>query len=88
MVDLEELMKQLGKREITSVMIEGGSELNSSAIKEGMVDKLVVFAAPKIIGNGLGAIGNLGIKKIDKAIELKDTVTRKVGKDMLIEAYI
>src|SRR3989344_4813188 len=63
MVDLHDLMKQLARHEITSVMIEGGSELNSSAIKDGIVDKVLIFAAPKIIGNGLGPIGSLGIKK-------------------------
>lgn len=88
MVDLNELMKQLGKREITSVMIEGGSELNSSALKAGVADKIIVLTAPKIIGNGIGAIGDLGIKKIDKAIDLKNPETRKVGKDLLVEAYI
>lgn len=88
LVDLQDLVKQLGKHEITSVMIEGGSELNSSAIKAGIVDKILIFAAPKIIGNGLGAIGSLGISKIDKAINLKNPVTRKIGKDLLIEGYI
>ena len=88
MVDLKELMKQLGKHEITSVMIEGGSQLNSSAIKAGVVDKILIFAAPKLIGNGVGAIGSLGIKKIDKAVNLKNPVTRKVGKDTLIEGYL
>lgn len=88
MVDLEDLMKQLGKHEITSVMIEGGSELNSSAIKSGVVDKILIFTAPKIIGNGLSAIGNLGIKKIDKAIEIKNPVCKRIGKDMLVEGYI
>ena len=88
MVDLDDLMKQLGKHEITSVMIEGGSQLNSSAIKEGIVDKIFIFTAPKLIGNGIGAIGNLGIKKINNAINLKNPVTRKIGKDLLIEAYL
>ena len=88
MVDLQDLMRQLVKHEITCIMIEGGSELNSSAIKEGVVDKLLIFAAPKLIGNGLGAIGNLGIKKIDKAINLKNPSTMKVGKDILIEGYL
>ncbi|MBI2657785.1 bifunctional diaminohydroxyphosphoribosylaminopyrimidine deaminase/5-amino-6-(5-phosphoribosylamino)uracil reductase RibD [Candidatus Woesearchaeota archaeon] len=88
MVDLQDLMKQLGKHEITSVMIEGGSELNSSAIKDKMVDKIIIFTAPKIIGNGLGAIGNLGINKIDKAINLKDSFVRKIGKDIMIEGYL
>ena len=88
LVDLHDLMKQLGKHEIASIMIEGGSELNSSAIKEGIVDKILIFTAPKIIGNGLGAIGNLGIKKIEKAINLKNPVTRNIGKDILVEAYL
>jgi len=88
LVELQDLMKQLGKHEITSVMIEGGSELNSSAIKDGIVDKVLIFAAPKIIGNGLGPIGNLDIKKIDKAVNLKNITTSKIGKDMLIESYL
>ncbi len=88
MVDLKELMKQLGNHEITSVMIEGGSQLNSSAIKAGIVDKILIFAAPKLIGNGIAAVGSLGVKKIDKAINLKSTVTRKIGNDTLIEGYL
>ena len=88
MVDLQDLMKQLGKHEIASVMIEGGSELNSSAIKDRIVDKLLIFTAPKLIGNGKGPIGNLGISKIDKAINLKNPVCTRVGRDSLVEAYI
>ena len=88
MVELQDLMKQLGKHEITSVMIEGGSQLNSSAIKEGIVDRVLIFTAPKIIGNGIGAIGSLGIKKINNAINLKNPLTRKIGKDLLIEGYL
>ena len=46
------------------------------------------FAAPKIIGNGKGAIGSLGITKITKAIDLRNPETRKIGKDLLIEGYL
>jgi diaminohydroxyphosphoribosylaminopyrimidine deaminase/5-amino-6-(5-phosphoribosylamino)uracil reductase len=88
MVDLKELMKELGKKEITSVMIEGGAELNSSAIKDKVADKLLIFTAPKLVGTGVGAIGNLGITKIDKAVKLKNIRTMKVGKDVLLEAYL
>ena len=88
MVDLQDLMKQLGKHELTSIMIEGGSELNSSAIKDGIVDKLLIFTAPKLIGNGKGPIGNLGINKIDRAINLKNPVCRRIGNDSLVEAYL
>ena len=85
LVDLKELMKELGKQQITPIMIEGGAELSGNAIKEGIVDRLLIFTAPKIIGNGLGPIKNLGIKKVNKAINLKNISTRKIGKDILDE---
>jgi len=52
------------------------------------VDKTLIFTAPKIIGNGIGAIANLGIKKVNRAINLKDISTRKIGKDFLVEGYL
>ncbi len=88
LVDLKELVKELGKSEIASVMIEGGAELSGNAIKEGIVDKLLIFTAPKIIGNGLGPIKNLGIKKVNKAIKLKNISTKKIGKDFLVEGNL
>lgn len=88
MVNLKELMKELGKKEITSVMIEGGSKLNSSAIKDRIADKLLIFTAPKLVGNGFEAIGNLGITNIDKAVKLKSIKTMKIGKDILLEGYL
>ena len=87
-VDLKDLMSQLGKLEIMSIMLEGGSELNASAIKEGIADKILLFSAPKLIGQGLGAIGNLGITNLDKAINLKNFETKKIGKDILVEGYL
>ena len=88
LVDLTGLIKELGKSEISSVMIEGGSELSGNAIKEGIINKLMIFTAPKIIGNGLDPIKNLGIKKVKKAIKLKNISTRKIGKDILVEGYL
>jgi len=85
LVDLKELMKELGKSGITPIMIEGGAELSGNAIKERIVDKLLIFTAPKIIGNGLAPIKNLGIKKVKKAINLKNISTKKIGKDLLVE---
>ena len=87
-VDLIDFMKQIGKNKITTIMIEGGSHLNSSAIKSGIVDKFLIFAAPKIIGNGMGAIANLGIVKIGNAIKLKHTSIKKIGSDILVEGYV
>jgi len=87
-IDLKQLMKELGKLEITSIMIEGGAELNSEALRAGIVDKILFFIAPGIIGDGLGAIGDLGTKKVDKSIKLKQIEYQKVGRDILIEGYL
>ena len=88
LVDLKELMKELGKSEISSVMIEGGAELAGNAIKEQVVDKVMMFSAPKLIGNGLAPIKNLNIKTVKKAINLKNISSRQIGKDFLVEGYI
>ena len=88
LVDLKELMKELGKSGITPIIIEGGAELSGNAIKERIVDKILIFTAPKIIGNGLGPIKNLDIKKVNRAIKLKNIVTRNIGKDFLVEGYL
>ena len=88
LVDLKELMQELGNSEIAFIMIEGGAELSGSAIKEKIVDKALIFTAPKIIGNGMEAIKNLGIKKVNNAITLKNISTKKVGKDFLVEGYL
>ena len=87
-VDLNQLIKELGKLEITSVMIEGGAELNSEAIKSGIVDKVLFFIAPGIIGKGLNAIGDLGVTTVNKSIKLKRIISQRVGRDILVEGYI
>ena len=81
-------MKELGKSELSSVMIEGGAELAGNAIKEQVVDKVMMFSAPKLIGNGLAPIKNLNIKTVKKAINLKNISSRQIGKDFLVEGYL
>ena len=49
-LDLGWLLERLGKMEITSLLIEGGSSLNAHALEDGIVDKVMFFIAPKIIG--------------------------------------
>lgn len=87
-VDLRALMQELGKREITSLLVEGGSTLAASCIKKGIVDKAVFFYAPKLLGKeGLPMIGELGIKKVKDAIHLSKLQCRKIGSDILAEGY-
>ena len=67
-------MTKLGKLEIMSLLIEGGSKVAASALKSGIVDKVVFFYSPKIVGSeGISMIGELGISTIKKSLEIKNT---------------
>ena len=89
-VDLKKLMKELGRLDITSVMIEGGSAINASALSSKIVDKVLVFIAPKIIG-GIDSIPSIGGKSpalLKSAYNLKNINTVQIGDDLLIEGYL
>jgi len=88
MVDLKDMLQKLGKRNISSVLVEGGAMTITSFIRQGIADKLVVIIAPKIMGEGVEAVGDLGILKVSRALKLSfDRVYRK-GEDLVIEASI
>ncbi|MCX8030964.1 MAG: bifunctional diaminohydroxyphosphoribosylaminopyrimidine deaminase/5-amino-6-(5-phosphoribosylamino)uracil reductase RibD [Thermodesulfovibrionales bacterium] len=89
-VQLDWLMDELGKRGITSLMIESGSSFSSSCINSGIVDKVIFFIAPKILGgkDSLPAIGGKCLRTLKEAIEIKNLKMRKIGKDIMIEGYI
>ena len=88
-LNLKELVKHLGKIEITSVLIEGGSEAAASALKNGIVDKVVFFYAPKIVGSeGVSMIGELGIPTIKKSLEIKDIKIKKLKDELMVEGYL
>ena len=88
-VDLAELMKALGSMEITSILFEGGSTLLGSLFDQGLVDKVVAFVAPKIVGgkNSLTAVGGTGVNLINEAIDIRVTEMKWLGTDMVIEGY-
>ena len=89
-VDLRDLMKKLGKMDIMSVLIEGGSEINASALKEGIVDKVVLFVAPLIMTgrDSVCSIGGMAPEKLNKALRLQRMTTTPVGQDLMIEGYL
>lgn len=89
-VDLNDLMIKLGKLNIDSILLEGGSELNFSAIEERIVDKIVCYIAPKIIGGNSSKtpIGGQGIEKISDVINIKDMKFKSIGEDIVVEGYI
>ena len=89
-VDLRLLMEILGKEEITSVLIEGGSEINTSALQSGIVDKVLLFYAPKIIGGKKAPlmVAGKGIARVKDALVLHNITTQRFSDDVMIEGYI
>ena len=82
-------MAELGKREITSVLIEGGSEINGGALREKIVDKIILFMAPMIFGgqDAPGLAGGPGIPRIQDAVKMNDLQVRRLGQDLWLEGY-
>ncbi|MFH1354796.1 MAG: bifunctional diaminohydroxyphosphoribosylaminopyrimidine deaminase/5-amino-6-(5-phosphoribosylamino)uracil reductase RibD [Candidatus Omnitrophota bacterium] len=89
-INLKEMMKKLGREGITSCLVEGGGTLIGSLFDEGLVDKVIFFVSPKIIGgrDAIGSVMGKGINRIDKAIKLKDTRLKRIGEDFLFEGYV
>jgi diaminohydroxyphosphoribosylaminopyrimidine deaminase/5-amino-6-(5-phosphoribosylamino)uracil reductase len=89
-VDLRDLLKKLGKMDIMSVLIEGGAEINASALKAGIVDKVVQFMAPILMTgrDSLCSIGGTSPGKLRQAVKLSDITTQFVGQDLMLTGYI
>ena len=89
-VHLPQLMDKLGEMEITSVMVEGGSEVSGNVFKEKLIDKVIYFIAPKIIGGkgASGPVGGQGIEQLKDALRIKNMTFSRLGDDLLVEGYI
>jgi len=89
-LDLKALLKELGKMEITSVMVEGGREIITSFLEHGLVDKLYLFYAPKIImgKEAIGITGGQGIALLNEAIQVSGVRIKRLDDDILIEGYL
>jgi diaminohydroxyphosphoribosylaminopyrimidine deaminase/5-amino-6-(5-phosphoribosylamino)uracil reductase len=90
MIDLDRLMDHLGSLGITSLLIEGGSRVVASALSAGIVEKIIFFFAPKILGgdDGIPICKGPGADVMDRCIPVKDIHVRRFGDDIMIEGYI
>lgn len=87
---IADLMRQLADMGHLSVLIEGGGEVAASALEEKVVDKVLFFYAPKIIGgrDAVGSIGGFGAETVAGSITLERTRLRRFGSDIAIEGYV
>lgn len=86
---LTELASELGKIEITNLLIEGGSATAALALRSGIVDKVVFFYAPRVLGaEGLSMVGNLGVSRIKDSLGIERVKIRKLGDEIMVEGYV
>ena len=90
LVDLGVLLKLLGEREVTSVLVEGGGILLGSLFDHGLVDKVIAVIAPMIIGGGNAKtpVAGRGVDRVMDAILLESLNMEKYGEDLLISGYV
>jgi len=89
-VDLSELLKRLAERNIVSVLVEGGSELAGSFLKQHLIDRVILFIAPLLIGgrDAVPAIGGDGFDKLSDGVRLNEVKLRKLGDDFVLMASV
>ncbi len=88
LLDLRSVLRQLGAREILSILLEAGPGLNGSALAAGLVDRLVVFYAPLLLGAGNIPMASLPASSLAAAPHLDDIHLERVGPDFLLEGLI
>ncbi len=89
-VDLAALMDRLGQAEIDSVLLEGGGQLNWSALEAGLVQRVQAYIAPKLFGGTAapGPVGGAGVALPAQAVSLRDLCLTPVGEDFLLEGEV
>lgn len=89
-VDLQNLMIKLGNEGIDGILLEGGATLNFSALEAGIVDEVMSFIAPKIVGGAVAKtpVGGRGIELMKDAIELEEVKVDQIGNDLMLVGRI
>lgn len=88
-IDLNGLLMELGRLEINEVMLETGATLSGAMLSKGLIDELVVYMAPKLMGNEARGLFKLpGLDSMDQAIDMEITDVRPVGKDWRITSRV
>ncbi len=84
------LLKKLGAENVTSLLVEGGGEVNASFLLGGLAQRVAFFYAPKILGGRDARKGGRGRRreKLSEVIQLRDVEWRKLGEDLLLTARV
>jgi diaminohydroxyphosphoribosylaminopyrimidine deaminase/5-amino-6-(5-phosphoribosylamino)uracil reductase len=87
-IDIKDFMSKAADFGLRSILIEGGSELATSFLKAGLVDKYVVAVAPMLLGNGTDSVGDLEIVKVANALKFESVTYEPCGPDVIFTGYL
>ncbi|MCR8656992.1 bifunctional diaminohydroxyphosphoribosylaminopyrimidine deaminase/5-amino-6-(5-phosphoribosylamino)uracil reductase RibD [Paenibacillus endoradicis] len=88
-VDVQDVVRMLGEKLVSSVLIEGGGTIHAAFLENKLVDKVIIYMAPKLVG-GTGAptfLGGVGVTLMKDAVDLADLTITPVGKDFKFTGY-
>jgi diaminohydroxyphosphoribosylaminopyrimidine deaminase / 5-amino-6-(5-phosphoribosylamino)uracil reductase len=89
-VDLRWLLRRLGAEDVTSLLVEGGGEVNASFLLEGLAQRITFFYAPKILGGreARKAVAGEGVERLGEAIRLREVEWSRLGPDLWLTARV
>ncbi|MEK6300695.1 MAG: RibD family protein [Acidobacteriota bacterium] len=87
-VNVTRALEHLGRRGIESLLVEGGAATVTSLLAARLVDRLVIAIAPKIVGRGTEAIGDLRIHRLKDALVFSSFKMRRLGPDIIVDARL
>jgi len=87
-VELSCLLKEMAREGISSVLVEGGARTITSFLRAGLVQRVVCFVAPMLLGEGIGVVGDLGLEKVSQAIPLLGWKLRRLGRDLVVDVTV
>lgn len=87
-VDLKAMLLDIGSREVNELHVEAGFKLNGSLLREGLVDELLVYLAPKLLGQGAGLSSFGPLQRLDEGVSLDFLPPEQVGEDLRLRARV
>ncbi|MBA2447974.1 MAG: RibD family protein [Chloroflexi bacterium] len=87
-IDLADLLGRLSQRGVRGVMVEGGAAVVTSLLQARLVDRVVICIAPKLVGAGVEAVGDLGILHLDDAVGFEQVEVRQLGDDIVFDGRV
>ncbi|TAM41827.1 bifunctional diaminohydroxyphosphoribosylaminopyrimidine deaminase/5-amino-6-(5-phosphoribosylamino)uracil reductase RibD [bacterium] len=89
-INLRDALKKIARLQITNIIVEGGGTLIGSLFDEKLVDRILFFISPKIIGgkDAISSVMGKGVRRVDQAIKLRGVKFRRFGEELLVEAEV